>query len=628
MIAAMRQIVFFVPEKEKKLFLRKLQSLGIVDVDWQSLPTRNQTLLQKQEELLALWKKIRKFRNQKQNLPRIKLVASFLLLHEFLSKEWDTYEKLLKALSELQEERKEAALWKNTDPEKYFSLARHGLYLFLYSGSYRFFKKYRFDKIKTLLIRREKDHVYFLVFSEEKNPPKIPFVLHRFPSRSLAEIENDIVFLEEKIKEKEALFAYVSQQEELLARSLAALHNQTQRELTLAKMQHVLENRVIILRGYFPKEKEQSIREFCAQNEFAYAILPASKDAPVLLKNPPPLGLFENITRLFSLPSYQEVDPTPFFAPFFTVFFGLALADAGYGLLLIIASLVLLRHKDWKTIGKLGFILGSATLVAGILLNSFFGKNLFTLGSQAGIFPHGEKIALFAAYTVQGKTVYPALSLALLLGVLQISVALFLQAFNEAHRKGLAFSIRPISFFIILLSLFVLATHSRFLSLGLDPELTVGPWRVGYWLSSIPADLAYFLFGVALLAFLFFHNPSQSILKRPLAALWELYQLATGFLGDFLSYIRLFALALSGGLLGNAFNQIAFMLQESPVWGVSLSVLVLVVGHALNFALSLLGAVVHPLRLTFVEFYKNLGFHGGGRAYEPFRRISYPITQE
>ena len=122
-----------------------------------------------------------------------------------------------------------------------------------------------------------------------------------------------------------------------------------------------------------------------------------------------------------------------------------------------------------------------------------------------------------------------------------------------------------------------------------------------------------------------FNNPDKNFFLRPLTGLWEFYQFVTGFLGDFLSYIRLFALGLASGLLGNAFNQIAFMILPgypestdylSPLMAVS--VIILLVGHTLNLGLSLLGSFVHPLRLTFVEFYKNLDFKGGGVAYQPF----------
>ena len=97
--------------------------------------------------------------------------------------------------------------------------------------------------------------------------------------------------------------------------------------------------------------------------------------------------------------------------------------------------------------------------------------------------------------------------------------------------------------------------------------------------------------------------------------------MTTGFLGDFLSYIRLFALGLAGGLLGNAFNKVAFMILpngdiHSPLFAIT--IVILIVGHSLNLGLGILGSFVHPLRLTFVEFYKSINFTGGGKEFKPF----------
>jgi len=97
--------------------------------------------------------------------------------------------------------------------------------------------------------------------------------------------------------------------------------------------------------------------------------------------------------------------------------------------------------------------------------------------------------------------------------------------------------------------------------------------------------------------------------------------MVTGLIGDTLSYIRLFALGLTGSILGGVFNTLAFELTSNmnPFVGWIVTLFILLAGHAINFGLSLIGALVHPMRLTFVEFYKNAGFEGGGKAYEPFK---------
>ncbi len=97
--------------------------------------------------------------------------------------------------------------------------------------------------------------------------------------------------------------------------------------------------------------------------------------------------------------------------------------------------------------------------------------------------------------------------------------------------------------------------------------------------------------------------------------------MVTGLFGDVLSYIRLFALGLSSAILGNVFNSLAFGLApDVPVAGAIVTIIILIIGHSINLFMSALGSLVHPMRLTFVEFYKNAGFTGGGKSYEPFKK--------
>jgi V/A-type H+-transporting ATPase subunit I len=128
---------------------------------------------------------------------------------------------------------------------------------------------------------------------------------------------------------------------------------------------------------------------------------------------------------------------------------------------------------------------------------------------------------------------------------------------------------------------------------------------------------------------LLFNNVDKVIFMRPLTGLWALYNFASGFISNVLSYLRLFALGLAGGLLGGAVNQIAFLFitnQETgevtygSVW-IAGTILVLIGGHIVNLGFSALAAFIHPLRLTFVEFYSAVGFKGGSRPYVPFANV-------
>ena len=124
-------------------------------------------------------------------------------------------------------------------------------------------------------------------------------------------------------------------------------------------------------------------------------------------------------------------------------------------------------------------------------------------------------------------------------------------------------------------------------------------------------------------AMIFLYNsPGKNIFMNIGLGLWDSYNMATGLLGDVLSYVRLFALGLSGGILAGVFNSLAVgMSPDNVIAGPIVMVLIFVIGHAINIFMNVLGAMVHPMRLTFVEFFKNSGYEGGGKEYKPFRNL-------
>ena len=161
--------------------------------------------------------------------------------------------------------------------------------------------------------------------------------------------------------------------------------------------------------------------------------------------------------------------------------------------------------------------------------------------------------------------------------------------------------------------------------------LIVGRGVIGTlsFLSFIPAEVSKWAFiivgGVAAIGIYLLNNLHRNVLVNVGAGLWDTYNMASGLLGDVLSYIRLFALGLAGGMLGQTFNNLALMLVEGQE-GVALIFgwigfgLIILLGHTLNIAMSCLSAFVHPLRLTFVEYFKNAGYDGKGVEYKPFKK--------
>lgn len=366
------------------------------------------------------------------------------------------------------------------------------------------------------------------------------------------------------------------------------------------------EGSLCLFEGFCPIDKEPELNAMLAAAEVYYEETDPTKEdeVPIQLKNNFYSRLFEPITRLYSLPNYAEIDPTPFFAPFFMLFFGLCLGDGGYGLLILLAGIaVILKAPKLKEWGWLGVFMGATTMIVGILTGVFFGINLEEVAFLA---PVKQYFITETNATVHfmGGSYHPMMVFAILIGIFQILFAMGFKVVKITLRDGFKYAAYDCAWLVALVTLIVWAATASSLS-------TIGLYCI------------YAILGICALFILFYSNPDRKILLVNIGGgLWGTYNMVSGLLGDVLSYIRLFALGLAGGILGNVFNALALQAGGAlPGWiGWLPTLLIMVFGHALNFALCLISSVVHPMRLTFVEFYKNAGFEGGGKEYKPFKK--------
>ncbi len=392
---------------------------------------------------------------------------------------------------------------------------------------------------------------------------------------------------------------------------LNRLESERERRMAILSLDDKADGEVMCLVGYIPLSLLSETQQFLEER----SILPLITDpdqatrTPIKLKNGPIARLFEPITKIFGLPQYLEIDTTPFFAPFFAFFFGFCLADVGYGIVVTVVALagfLFFKKKALKSLSALGFILGLMTVLGGLFLNTLFGMHIDALPNlPSGI----ASMLLF-------RDINDAMAFSILLGVVQILIGFIMQVVNKWRQNGFAASLQPTGTFLLIIGIAVWAVGN------MGSTFAVGPIPIGEWImmlgNTVNIGLGLAAFGILLI--MFFNNPGKKIWIRPLFGLWEMYGIASGVPGDILSYIRLFALSLAGGLLGGAINLIATMIRgDSPgILSWFFMLLVLIGGHFINFALAALGAFVHPLRLTFVEFYKAVGFNGGGNPYAPY----------
>jgi V/A-type H+-transporting ATPase subunit I len=308
---------------------------------------------------------------------------------------------------------------------------------------------------------------------------------------------------------------------------------------------------------------------------------------------------------MYALPKYGTFDLTAIFGPFYMLFFAICLCDAGYGLVLLLAGtgLLLKGGPSLRQAALLSMVCATATILFGFYANSFFGLAI------------SDYLPVIKFLDFQGQF----FSISLAIGVVQILVGMAINIVMKTKLFGFTSTFGLLGWFIILLS--------GALAIGLPMFGLAIP---GFTASS---PIFYACMGVGAVLMLLLNNIKRNPLINLGSGLWDAYNNITGLLSDVLSYIRLFAIGLSGGVLAQVFNSLALGLSGAgdiapgtPWYGYIVPIiaasLILLIGHGINLFMSAISSFVHPMRLTFVEFYKNAGFEMGQRTFDPVRKMN------
>ena len=369
--------------------------------------------------------------------------------------------------------------------------------------------------------------------------------------------------------------------------------------------QGAAENLVTVFTGFAPVENDAELVEAFDNMGVLYlkeeAVL--EDNPPIKLKNNWFTRQFEVFTEMYGAPVYAEFDPTPIVAPFYLLFFAMCMGDAGYGLILILLGIAV--AKKWiniamlKNIGPIISILGAGTFAIGLVLGTAFGIDL----SAAEWYPQAMKKIMITG-TIAG---FPAqMILALGIGIFHICLAMTVKAIGYTKRFGFRETVSVWGWLLLIVG--GIATAALGMAKLVSPDVI--KWIV-------------IVIGVvSALGIYIFNTPGKNPLSNIGSGLWDTYNMVTGILGDVLSYIRLYALGLAGGMLGQAFNILGGIIVGDGISVINFLpfALILLFGHSLNLAMSCLGAFVHPLRLTFVEYFKNAGYEGKGKEYNPLTK--------
>ena len=424
--------------------------------------------------------------------------------------------------------------------------------------------------------------------------------------------KNIVNRLEEISKEMEELQKVASEFVNFY-KHLLIVYEYTLDEITRLKAakESVKTKTTYIIQGWVETKRKEILRKLVESYNAAIMVDTEPEKGerpPVKLINRKFFKPFEIVTLLYGNPQYNELDPSPFLALFFAVFFGLCLTDAGYGIILALIALLLMKKMpEGKKFLWLIFIGAMFTILEGGLLGGWFG-NLFN-----GTFLEKPVNALMIFDPMKSYFVF--FRLALLLGAIQIYLGLFIKLYEDIKTKNYADAFFEEVVWIILLSSLAVMLFSKSIciQLNLTPKVLIPE---SFFKPSLIVAMI-----CGLIVIFFGARDEKNPFFRLLIGVLRLFILGGifSFIGDFLSYIRLMALGLVTAGIANAINDIAKMTLSIPVLGIILFAVILIFGHLFNIGINTLGGFVHTLRLQYVEFFQKF-FIGGGKMFTPLKR--------
>lgn len=429
---------------------------------------------------------------------------------------------------------------------------------------------------------------------EELAKAHFSIVWYGFEQAPSLELEKNLKAQQSVIEAKKEILDSLQQEKNLLRQlqlSQEVSFNELQKEQ--AKKELVNGQHVFVLQGWMTTKAVELVQTQLAEKlgEKEYVFLPLEiseeeyPEVPTVLENNSFLKPFENLTEMYGLPKYGELDPTPYTAPFYLVFFGMMAADLGYGALLWIGTFAMLAlfnfDKGMRRNLKFFHLLSYPVMIWGIIFGSAFGADL----------PF-QPLSL-------SKDLITIMILSIIFGVIQIMVGLMLGAYGNLKKKAYTDAYtNHIGWLAIITGIILYVLGSMVFNIQ--------------WLAVIGSSVAI-IAAVAIVVVTIL--TSENKWGGLASGLYNLYGIS-GYVADVVSYTRLMALAVSGGSIASAFNMLVGFLP--PIARFTLGIVLIVALQGLNIFLSFLGAYVHGLRLQFVEFFGKF-YDGGGHALKPFK---------
>lgn len=574
MIIPMTKFSFILLSGEKEKFLEEIQELGVVDITRSSKPV--------DEVSMRIMADIERTQDE---------------INDIKTGTCAELESLASRKAELSKELKKVAPWGDYDKKRLSSLP-----IRFFNASRKVFDESWTRDYALQVISEDGDRVWFVIAGPAEG---FPLKDMPAPERTLSEVRADIEEVDRKTKVCAGELGNRKKDIPELEKRIKKLYSKLNLYLAGISGETAAEDSLLVLQGFAPAEEDAKLTGAFDKMGIFYIKEEASAEdnPPIELRNNRFVRQFEPLTRMYGMPVYNEFDPTIFLSFFFLLFFAMCMGDAGYGIILVIIGL-LLRGKEggFAKMWSLIVTLGAGTFIVGIVMGGFFGIDL---SSQAWVPEWLKKCMITGDISLGGGTYAKQMVLSLLIGVGHICLAMVVKAVWSVRRDGFKHSLGTLGWTLLIVG------GIAGLAIGLTGIISETAMK---WLLIGTAS-------VSALGIYLFNRWGRNPLANIGSGLWDTYNMVSGLMGDVLSYIRLYALGLSGSMLGQTFNQIAEMVKgPDPTWQWAPFILIILIGHALNIAMSGLGAFVHPLRLNFVEFFKNSGYEGQGVSYNPIRK--------
>ena len=600
-ISRMKKIFIVGPDGYQDDTLRFLQDAGVVHLEAageiaRDFEEKNSELLARVRKIDQLIKALDRFKNPEASESSLADDADLVTSIETCFAEWQKLNSRKEFFSQL---RSELLPWGYIANKDIRALREDGMVLRRYRLDAKQWESFEKPKDVFLEVVSYRPDVLFYTISIGATPV-IPMAIPLpWPELDLAELERELMELDEKLHQLAGRLAGFSSQSGLLKKLMIEALNEAEFSGQMSVMAR--DQYLFGLQGWVPEDEEKKLIKKAEALQLPLRIETRhpleAENPPVLLKNNWFNRRVEPLLKLYGVPDYRELDPSYFFAPFMILFFGICLGDAGYGLVFFLVSLWLGKKLGPKIPGlapvmKLCRIFAFSTIVIGLITGSVFGYN----------FENRQWIVLDLAIGSGNPMILFYISLGL--GLIQLSTSYLIGTFQALSIEG------------------------RFEKLGLMAVLWGGAVLISrnIWFAD-PGSLLnapFYYTGIGILAAgllmtLLFSSGNKNWGIRLGLGLWSIYGL-TGLVGDLLSYARLFGLGIATSAIAAVMNQLAGMVFNAagPYIGSFLGVVVIIVGHAFNLILSILGSTVHSARLNFVESFKNF-YKGGGTDYKPFK---------